>query len=114
MTEVAQAARLEDAIYRLDRESPAASARRLFDRKAVGVAAMVAASLAAVAFAAPQTTFSVVFCLATAFFISALVLRVALAIASVRPPNAAPPPLADAELPKATILLPLFREADAL
>ncbi|MEM9168692.1 MAG: glycosyltransferase family 2 protein [Pseudomonadota bacterium] len=105
----------DGSINALRRREPAASAYRLMtpDQRFVGACLVI---LAAAAFAAaPLTAVTAANALICGYFIVVIAFRLYLAALQFgKAPALTPEPLADADLPSVTVLLPLYNEAEAL
>lgn len=111
---------IDNATTRLARTRPDASAARLFTPSQKATAAVLALA-GALSFALePLATLIAVNIAATAYFVLVIGFRLWLIAAAQgpapgsMPPRSTPPPLADADLPIVTVLLPVHREAKGL
>ena len=94
------------------RVAPHESCRDLGGGKGARRAAVALMLAAPVAFAAPGAVLGLVIALAAAALCAMVVLRAAALIAATRHEVRADPPLADADLPVVTLIVPLYRETD--
>jgi cellulose synthase/poly-beta-1,6-N-acetylglucosamine synthase-like glycosyltransferase len=108
-------ARLTDsAIHSLDRREPELSARRVVTRGQAATLAAVAAMLVALAVLAPMLLTRAVDALMVLLFLIGVFFRAVLAWLGAGTRKTQHEPVADAELPLYTILVPLYREAHIL
>ncbi len=107
---------VDASVSALRRASPKSSAHRLLSPPQAAFGALLALAAASAFAAAPLAALIALNAAATAYFIAAIGFRVYLTVVALRlPPRiAGPPPLADADLPAVTILLPVHDEADGL
>jgi cellulose synthase/poly-beta-1,6-N-acetylglucosamine synthase-like glycosyltransferase len=105
----------EEAVFGLARRSPEDSARRVVTKRQVVIASL--AALVAIAFfvAAPALSAKALIAAIVILFAAMIAARLALALIAASPASAHPRArLEDGDLPVVTILVPLFKEADAL
>jgi cellulose synthase/poly-beta-1,6-N-acetylglucosamine synthase-like glycosyltransferase len=105
----------EEAVFGLARRSPEECARRVVTERQGVIGGLAALVVIACAAAFPETAAKVIFSAVVVFFAIMIAGRLALAFIASAPAVAHQRArLEDAELPAVTILVPLFKEAEAL
>ena len=116
MTETSLAAAIEflysaDLAQRAESCVPASQSCRVWDRsRAVYIAIIGLMLIMTATFLVPSGLIIAAMMWASGVLIVTTALKLAAAIASLRPPFAQPPPVTDADLPVITVLVPLYRE----
>ena len=106
---------LRDATFGLARAQPGKSASRRFSPRQIAVGLLLLAMTAAACLMLPgRVTWALASLVAGIFFLSVIALRILCLLPRLPSAQAMARPLADAELPVYSVLVPLFRETSVL